>query len=185
MPWKNTYTLALVSNETSDKSKTVVFNAAWALAEKAAQGRNRFCDAKKYGFVEVPRNSQSKAFIQLTEADRLYIVGHGDGDTDKIADMTANQLAAYLKDQGLSRVGLISLVSCDLGKKGAMAGFGPRFAINLQSDQVIIHEIRTRSGEVHVARDGTKHVYEEKNKEFKKTDPNRIRCIFVDDDGPY
>jgi hypothetical protein len=52
----------------------------------------------------------------VDEKDRLYILGHGSfGVSPTLGSKTADQLASYLYANGLRKVAVISLVSCNSG----------------------------------------------------------------------
>jgi hypothetical protein len=109
----------------------------------------------------------------VDEKDRLYILGHGSfGVSPTLGSKTADQLASYLYANGLRKVAVISLVSCNSGwgwgdilpgnvpqgySSATHLPFGCQFAGALDNEGIHT-EVRARVGFVTVGQNGRKFV---------------------------
>jgi hypothetical protein len=94
----------------------------------------------------------------LTRLSRLYIVGHGDWQSQRIASWNAKEVAKLLVTAGMPKVRTISLVACQAGRnmdgsdlvKGSANSFGSQFHKVLSKEYKIktvvyarVHKVRT------------------------------------------
>jgi YD repeat-containing protein len=107
------------------------------------------------------------ALGRMNGASKLIIPGHG--DVGSLDGRTPKQWAQYLKDNGMTEVGQISLVACNSGAAGrGKKSFAEELAQELKAQGIAFKSISGREGKVAVLPNGRKVVVNDDGDIFSK-----------------